>query len=60
MDRDPGANAIDPEERKTPSTGESPYGTHGADRMREAEEQGDDVDQGTQPPEPAKVPLNPD
>lgn len=60
MDRDPSANAIDPEERETPSTSQSGYGTHGDDRKRAAEERGDDVDQGSQPPQPDKVPLNPD
>ena len=60
MDRDPRENTIDPEERKTPSTGESDYGESGDARGREAEDRGDDLDQGTQPPEPQKVPLNPD
>ena len=60
MDRDPSENVIDPEERVTPSTGQTDYGGAGDERARESVESGDDVDQGTQPPEPQKVPLNPD
>ena len=44
MDRDINENVIDPEERKTPSTGQSDYGSSGYQRRREAEERGDDVD----------------
>jgi len=60
MDRDPSENIIDPEERVTPSTGESDYGESGEARRRKAERRGDDLDQGTLPPQPDKVPLNPD
>ena len=60
MDRDRNENVIDPEERKTPSTGESDYGESGDERAREAADRGDDVDRGTIPPQPEKVPLNPD
>jgi len=60
MDRDPSENTIDPEERKTPSTGESDTGESGDARAREAEDQGEDADRGSIPPQPGKVPLNPD
>ena len=60
MDRDINENVIDPEERETPSTGQSDYGSSGDQRGREAEERGDDVDRGSIPPQPEKVPLNPD
>ena len=60
MDRDPSANIIDREERVTPSTGQTDYGDSGDERAREAVESGDDVDAGTQKPEPLKVQLNPD
>jgi hypothetical protein len=60
MDRDRYENVLDPEERKTPSTGQSDYGSIGDQRGREAEERGDDVDRGSIPPQPEKVPLNPD
>lgn len=60
MDRDPSAKDIAPEERVTPSSGNSDYGDHGDERRRIAEERDDDLDQGTEPPQPLKVPLNPD
>ena len=60
MDRDINENIVDPEERKTPSTGQSDYGWTGDQRRREAEERGDDADRGTIPPQPQKVPLNSD
>ena len=60
MDRDPSENTIDPEERKTPSTGQTDYGESGDARAREAKRRGDEVDRGTLPPQPGKVPLNPD
>ena len=60
MDRDINENVVDPEERKTPSTGQSDYGSSGDQRRRDAEERGDDVDRGSIPPQPGKVPLNPD
>ena len=60
MDRDINENVVDPEERKTPSTGESDYGSTGDQRARTAEKRGDDIDRGSIPPQPEKVPLNPD
>jgi hypothetical protein len=38
MDRDPQANIVDDEDRTTPTTGQSPYGDHGAERARKADE----------------------
>ena len=60
MDRDINENVVDPEERKTPSTGQSDYGSSGDQRRREAEERGDASDRGSEPPRPEQVPLNPD
>jgi hypothetical protein len=60
MDRDPSANIIDSEDDKTPSTGHSDTGEHGDERARKAANKGEDEDRGTIPPQPDKVPLNPD
>jgi hypothetical protein len=60
MDRDRNENVIDPEEEKTPSTGQTDYGETGEQRRREAGKHGDDADRGSIPPQPDKVPLNPD
>ena len=60
MDRDRNANVIDPEERATPSTGESDTGEIGEERRRQAEQQGEDVDRGSQPAQHPGVPVNPD
>jgi hypothetical protein len=60
MDRDRNANVIDAEERATPSSGESDTGEIGEQRRRKAEAKGEDVDRGSVPGQPEKVPLNPD
>lgn len=60
MDRDPGENFLDPEERVTPSTGNNDYGESGEARRRKAESKGDGENCGTLAPQPDKVPLNPD
>jgi hypothetical protein len=38
MDRDPKENVVDPEDRTTPTTGQSPYGESGAERSRAGEQ----------------------
>ena len=60
MDRDRNENVIDPEDREAPSTGQSDYGESGDQRAREAEDREDRKDRATIPPQPEKVPLNPD
>jgi len=42
MDRDPQENALDSEDRTTPTTGQSPFGESGAERSRGAEERDKD------------------
>lgn len=60
MDRDRNENVVDPVERTSPSTGENDTGEVGEQERREQLDKGEDLDQGTVPPQPEKVPLNPD
>ena len=60
MDRDPSENVIDPVERTSPSTGENDTGENGEQERRKQLDKGENVDGGTIPAQPDKVPLNPD
>lgn len=63
MDRDPRENAVDPEDRTTPTTGQSPYGESGAQRSRAAEERDEAKPRDTRGAPGAattKTPLPPD
>lgn len=59
MDRDPGANQIDPEERETPATGDNDTGEVGGEAARIMEgrrEKGTESEDAHQPVQTKQVP----
>jgi hypothetical protein len=59
MDRDINENVVDPEERKTPSTGQSDYGSSGDQRGRDPQQPPHHTHPPTQPPPPDQHPHKP-